>query len=116
MRLALFMLLAATVTASASASALVPVATERAESAPSALTLALQTPQNPPNTPLHSGGTAVPAHAATLQTVALAAPLAAQASTAKDEPVSPWQAVGTVAVTLALIGAIAVRRHQAGKS
>lgn len=111
MRSALFMLLAATVTALASAPA--PAATEPTESALRALPLALQNHQN---TPPQSGATAVPARAATLQTVALTAPLATPASTAKDEPVSLWQAVSTVAVTLALIGAIAVRRHQAGKS
>ena len=113
MRPALFLLLAATVTALASASAPAPAATERTESPPGALTLARQNHQN---TPPQSGATTTPAHAATLQTVALMAPLAAPASAAADEPVSGWQAVGTVAVTLALIGAIAVRRHQAGKS
>jgi Tfp pilus assembly protein PilX len=113
MRPALFMLLAATVTALALASAPAPAATEPTESALRALPLALQNHQN---TPPQSSATAVPAHAATLQTVALTAPLATPASAAKDEPVSLWQAVSTVAVTLALIGAIAIRRHQAGKS
>lgn len=69
-----------------------------------------------PGTPDSMATTAAPhaAHAAALQTVALQ-PATEQASQA-DQHDSGWKAFAPVAVTLTLIGAIAVRRHKTEKS
>lgn len=64
--------------------------------------------------------TSAPLHAAAIQTVAMT-PGTGEIGQADSQAGGPqedagWQGFAPVAVTLALLGAIAVRRHRAGKS
>lgn len=133
MRLALLMIAAATAVTSASASTPVAASAERKTEVPVSHhasivafftsdsyrqlegdpTLATQTR---PGTPESIVTSAAPhaTHAAAVQTVALQ-PATEQASQT-DPNDSGWQAFAPVAVTLALIGAIAVRRHKTERS
>lgn len=114
MRPALLILLAAAAMTSASAST----------STPAALKLAPGTAMStlaPQGETLSPTPTAQAQTAAAIQTVAMASPAEHdQASPASsqdaDDEKAPWHALTPLAITLALIGAIALRRRLGGKS
>ena len=113
MRTALFMLLVVTAMTSASASMSTPAFTPAAQAAPGTL---------PPLTQQDAAArvkTSTPPDAPTLQTVALkpaTVQTPAKAEAGSDPEADGWQRFAPLVFTLALIGAIAVRRHKGGKS
>ena len=118
MRTALFMLLVVTAMTSASASMSTPAFTPAAQAAPG--TLPSLTQQGAPA----RVKTSTPPDAPTLQTVALKpatgqtvqTPAKAEAGSDPEAEADGWQRFAPLVFTLALIGAIAVRRHKGGKS
>ena len=116
MRTALFMLLVVTAMTSASASMSTPAFTPAAQAAPGTL------PSLTQQDATARVKTSTPPDAPTLQTVALkpatgqTVQTPAKAETGSAPEADGWQHFAPLVFTLALIGAIAVRRHKGGKS